>query len=57
VLLLDYMFERRLRAIEGKDGNAVNEVSVLCNSLLLNDGKLQVEAAGLAFEEIEKKFG
>jgi len=43
VLLLDYMFEHRLRAIEGKDGNALNEVSVLCNSLLLNNGKLQVD--------------
>lgn len=43
VLLLDYMFVHRLTGIEGKDGNPLNEVRVLVNSLLLNDGKLQVD--------------
>ena len=43
VQLLDYMFVHRLRYIEGKDGNPLNEVRVLCNSILLNGGKLQVE--------------
>jgi hypothetical protein len=43
VLLLDYMFVHRLRAIEGKDGNPLIEVRVLCNSILLNGGKLHVE--------------
>ena len=43
VLLLDYMFVHRLTGIEGKDGNPLNEVRVLCNSILLNQGKLQVE--------------
>jgi hypothetical protein len=42
VLLLDYMFVHRLSGIEGKDGNPLNEVRVLCNSILLNRGKLQV---------------
>src|SRR5207249_9306898 len=43
VLLLDYMFVHRLTGIEGKDGNPLNEVRVLCNSMLLNQGKLQVD--------------
>jgi hypothetical protein len=43
VLLLDYMFVHRLTGIEGKDGNPLNEVRVLCNSILLNQGKLQVD--------------
>jgi len=42
VLLLDFMFVHRLSGVEGKDGNPLNEVRVLCNSLLLNDGKVQI---------------
>ena len=43
VLLLDHMFLHRLTGIEGKDGNLLNEVRVLCNSILPNQGKLQVD--------------
>lgn len=43
LLLLDHMFVHRLTGIEGKDGNPLNEVRVLCNSILLNNGKLQVD--------------
>ena len=43
VLLLDYMFVHRLSGVEGKDGNPLNEVRALCNSLLYNHGKLQIE--------------
>lgn len=38
VLLLDYFFVHRLRTVEGKDGNPMNEVRVLCNSILNNKG-------------------
>ena len=38
---LDYMFMHRFRAIEGRDGNPLIEVRVLCNSILLNDGELR----------------
>jgi hypothetical protein len=43
IMLLDYMFVHRLSGIEGKDGNPLNEVRVLCNSLLFNRGKLQID--------------
>jgi hypothetical protein len=43
VLLLDYMFVHRLSGAEGKDGNPLNEVRILCNSILLNDEKVQIE--------------
>jgi hypothetical protein len=34
VLLLDYLFVHRLAGPEGKDGNPLNEVRMLCNSIL-----------------------
>jgi len=38
VLTLDSYFTHRLRTVEGKDGNPLNEVRVLCASILENDG-------------------
>ena len=40
VLVLEQMFVHRLRTVEGKDGNAMNEVRVLATSLLENGGTL-----------------
>jgi len=36
VLLLDYFFVHRLAGTEGKDGNPLNEVRILSNSMLQN---------------------
>jgi hypothetical protein len=39
-LVLDSYFVHRTRAIEGKDGNPLNELRLLCNSILHNHGVL-----------------
>lgn len=43
VLALDAAFIHRLRAVEGKDGNPLNEVRALASSLLENNGVLAIE--------------
>jgi hypothetical protein len=52
VLLLDYFFVHRLRMVAGKDGNPLNEVRILCNSILANDSIFTAEnvAQTSAFE-------
>jgi len=45
VLVLDDLFVHRSRTKEKKDGNPLNEVRVLCNSLLLNDGALVADTS------------
>ncbi|MCT2590796.1 hypothetical protein LHJ74_12885 [Streptomyces sp. N2-109] len=43
VLAMDRYFEHRSRTLELKDGNALNEVRVLCTSLAANNGRLAAD--------------
>ena len=40
VLVLDIYFVYRSRTMEGKDGNPLNEVRILCNSMMNNNNKM-----------------
>lgn len=46
VLMLDYFFVHRLTGIEGKDGNPLNEVRVLCDSMLGSSPARQIYRHG-----------
>jgi hypothetical protein len=41
-LALDRFFVHRVRAVSGKDGNPLNEVELLCEALMENDGSFRV---------------
>ncbi len=43
VLVLDAFFVHRIGAIEGKDGNPLNEMRVLCNSIMNNRNIMLVD--------------
>ena len=40
VMALDFYFGHRSRNMELKDGNALNEMRMICTSLMQNDGRL-----------------
>ncbi|HTO50977.1 MAG TPA: hypothetical protein VML91_25295 [Burkholderiales bacterium] len=43
LIALDAHFVHRLRAAEGKDGNPLNEVRMLCASMMTNNGVLSAD--------------
>jgi hypothetical protein len=44
LLALDNCFATRSRSMEGRDGNPLNEVRILCKSIIINRGKLMADA-------------
>lgn len=45
VLALDNLFTHRMRGAEGKDGNPINEVRMLCTSIRSHGGVLTADAS------------
>jgi hypothetical protein len=43
VLVLDHFFVHRLTGVEGKDGNPLNEVRILSNSIMYNNNILSAD--------------
>ena len=43
ILALDRYFVHRLRGTEGKDGNPLNEVRMLCTGIMENKGRMSVD--------------
>jgi hypothetical protein len=53
VLVLDYLFVHRLAGVDGKDGNPLNELRVMCDSILSNGG---VMTAGTVSKSSQMRF-
>lgn len=43
VIVLDHLFVHRLRTVEGKDGNPLNEVRLLSDSIMNNSNKMTLD--------------
>lgn len=43
VIVLDHLFVHRLRTVEAKDGNPLNEVRMLSDSIVENGGRLRAD--------------
>jgi hypothetical protein len=50
VLVLDNYFVHRARTIELKDGNPLNEVRMLCDSIMLYDNKMTKETKSMKYD-------
>ena len=60
VLLLDHFFVHRLRTIEGKNGNPLNEVRVMCESILNHNNRMTADKSiklSPANSVLKVKFG
>ena len=53
VLILDYLFVHRMSAIDGKDGNPLNEVRVLSDSMLNNNS---IMTSGIVSKSSQMRF-
>ena len=43
ILVLEHLFVHRLRGVEGKDENALNEVRMLSDSMMNNNNKMETD--------------
>jgi hypothetical protein len=50
VLVLDHYFVNRSRTIELKDGNPLNEVRILCDSIMLYDNKMTKDTKSMKYD-------
>jgi hypothetical protein len=53
LLVLDYLFVHRLAGVDGKDGNPLNELRVMCDSILSNEG---VMTSGTVSKSSQMRF-
>jgi hypothetical protein len=57
LLTLDRLYVHRLRSSTGKDGNPLNEVELIVDSLLNNDGVFRVDNKSIKYKPEESVSG